>query len=991
MANPFANLTTRQKVHIAVVAVCTAAAIGHHAVFWEWFVEDTAITFAFAKHFAEGEGFVPFPGGERVEGYSNPTWTFLMAFLHFVGFDLFEVTKWVQVLQICVTVPVSYLIGREAFRNRPNNDAVLLVPAFVAGNAQFAIYSSAGLENGMLNMFMSLAIWRLLVEARTGGFPWSSTLWMLVAMTRPESITYAAVGGFLSMVFHLHEGRGLKRTLQWLAVFWPPFLAYHAWRYNYFAWPFPNTYYAKLDHRDPKPGHWNKIPWNWQRNWANEMGHGYFYAVYIFGVIGHGKYWRYLATAVLVAFVGASFTLADDQRWLLAVVLGSTYLFFALGLTWNDNEAPRGLVGGGLLAAIGLMGLAEALRYNGFEPNELPTTDFIKQTLPKYALIGGAALVPLLSYGSEGWRTRVTCWLMACAGTFFAVWAEFDWMKGYRWYATVAVPGSVILALGIDSMLYALADFLRAHDLKPARYLGYGWALTVVAGLSTVHGLHTKRVAEGKDPSPKAVRVRVNFVDSVRDRLFVDDERWIDLDVDQGAHLYWSDFEMLDIAGLIDIPMGHHKFDKPFIREYLFEEKRPHYAHVHGGWAGNSKIPTHPEWRRDYYEIPGFPVGGGNNHIGNFVRKDLLLVDESPFPREQRRVAEGGVVLEGFRIPVSPAKARSMYLEVAVSKAAGRKIKAGDFRLLMAVKGPGGVASFDVPLAYDWWPPGDWPNLKVHHGKHAISLPPSLKVGTYDVAFVFVDADGKVLPFPDRPDEPERAPIFAHGEARFDGALTIVTVEQRAQEAKDDREAAIAAAEAGDCEQATELWYLSRRRRPADPDWFERHRPTVNHARAGCRIEQALATDDRDEKVRLLERARYLDRHHPALEPACQPLADELQAEGMAALAKARELQPTAAGQAKQHWEKAYRRLADVMRLDPMRSWSRRYAEEARAYRLGIDPESEAKEEAEKAQKKAEQEKRRQEREEQRRERQRQRDEAEAEAKARAKQKARVD
>ena len=989
MANPLENLTRRQKAHLAVVFICTAAAIGHHAVFWEWFVEDTAITFAFAKHFAEGEGFVAFPGGERVEGYSNPTWTFLLSFLYYLGFDLFEVTKWLQVGQILVTVPVSYLIGREAFRDRPDNDAVLLVPAFVAGNAQFAIYASAGLENGLLNMLMALAIWRLLVEARTGQFPWSSVLWLLVALTRPEAITYAAVGGFLSMVFHLEAGRGLMPSIKWLLVFWPPFLAYHAIRYNYFAWPFPNTYYAKLDHREPKPGYWNRIPWMYQRNWAHELGHGYFYALYLFGILGHGKYWRYLVTAMFIAVVGTAFSLGDDQRWLLPVVLGATYMFFALGLTWNNEEAPRGLVGGGLLAALGLMGLAEALRYNGMEPNLVPTSDFVRQLFPKYVLIGGTVLAPLLTYGSPGWRTRITCWLMAATGTFFAVWAEFDWMKGYRWYATVAVPGSVLLALGVDSMLYALADFLKAHESKPARYGAYAWALAVVAGLATIHGFHTKSVAEKKDPSPKGIRVRVNFVDSVRDKLFLDDERWIDLDVDQGGHLFWSDFEMLDIAGLIDIPMGHHKFDKGFIREYLFQEKQPHFAHVHGGWAGNSKIPTHPEWRRDYYEIPGFPVGGGNIHIGNYLRKDLMVKATSPFDGSDRREAEGHVVLEGISFPVQPARARAMYFEVGVSKTKSRKIKAGNFRLLMALKGPGGLHTFDVPLGYGWWPPEEWPNLQTFHGKYAIGLPPKLTPGTYDVAFVFLDDKGEVMPFLSDEDAAGAAeagaaaegpaPIYARGETRFDGAVTIVTVEQRAAQAKKDRLAAIAAADEGRCDDATDLWFVSRRQRPYDEDYLKHHKQTVNTARAGCRIREALATDDDAEKVELLARARFLDRKHPELEAACQPVADRLQAKGLAAYAEAEALQPTDPDAAKKHWDEAYYTLSDVMKLDPMRSWMRRRAEEARAFRLGLDPASKEAAAEEKAKRKLEADERKRQREQERKEREAERDERKAE------------
>lgn len=987
MSNPLASLSRRQKVHLAVVFLCTVGAIVHNAIFWDWFIEDAAITFAYAKHLAEGEGLVSFYGGERVEGYSNPTWTFLIAALIKLGLDPFTAVPWVQIVLGAVTVPITYLLAREGFRDRPENDAVLLAPAFVAANSQFAIYGSAGLENGLLNFLMAAGMWRMLVEARKGGIPWSAVLWLLVAMTRPESITYAAVAGFLSMCFHLQAGRGLKLTLVWLGIFWPPFLAYQAWRYNYFAWPFPNTYYAKLDHRDEKPGYWRAIPWRWQRNWAHEMAHGYFMVVYLFGVIGHGRAWRYLAVAATLLMVGGSIEMADDQRWLLPVVLGSTYMFFALGLTWNGQEAPRSLVGGGLVGIIGLFGLAELLRWYGMSPNELPQAEFMKE-LPKYLLVMGSLIVPLLGVGSPGWQTRVTTWMMCVAGTFFAVWAEFDWMKGYRWYATIAVPGAVVLAMGVDSMLYALADWLRLHDRPRARWGGVAWGLAVLAGLTTVHVLHTKRVAEAKDPSPAHIRQRVNFVDSVRDRLYVDDERWMDLDVDQGGHLYWSDFEMLDIAGLIDIPMGHHKFERAFIREYLFQEKRPHFAHVHGGWATNSKIPTHPEWRRDYIEIPGFPVGGGNIHIGNYVRKDLLLVDRSPFPPAQRTPAEGAVVFEGFSIPVEAAFARAVYVEVGVSKAAGRSLRGDDFRLIMAVSGPGGTNSWDIPLGYDWWMPKDWPNVKVFHGKHALPLPAHLKTGTYDVSFTFVGADGRVLPMiePEGEAIDERPPIFAKGEKRFDAAFTVVEVEARAEAAMKAREDAITAADEGRCDEATQLWFEARRRRPLDQDWFHEHRQRVDSARAGCRIRQAAATDDRREQIELLARARYLDRHHPALDAAVQPLADALEAEGLEHRAKALELTPEAPEpplttrvlrkilpasmeptwappegfasfeldpQAKHHWELSYRALSDALRLDPYRAWDRRYAEEARTYRLGIDPLSQLKDAAAKADREA--------------------------------------
>jgi hypothetical protein len=563
-------------------------------------------------------------------------------------------------------------------------------------------------------------------------------------------------------------------------------------------------------------------------------------------------------------------------------------------------------------------------------------------------------------------------WCMCMAATFFAVWAEFDWMKGFRWYSTAAVPGAVLLAMGVESMMLALAGWTRVMNVRLAKVGAYSFAVALVAGFGTLHGLHTKGVADKPDARPQGVKQRVDFVNGVRERLFVDDEKWIDLDVDQGAHLYWSDFEMLDIAGLIDVPMGHQKFDRGFIREYLFEEKRPHFAHVHGSWATTSKIPTHPEWKRDYVEIPGFIVGGGQYHIGNYVRKDLFLLDGSPFPAEQRRVGTKGLTFEGFSIPVNPAKARAMYVEVGVGK--GKRATYGNVRLIMAVKGPEGFDSFDIPLGYDWYLPKDWTADKVFHGRYGVALPPQLKPGTYDVAFVIMDDDGSVMPLTDPgavAGADEEPPIFARGEARYNQALTIVSTEIRAEEAQSRREEAISVAAQGKCQEASELWFKSRRSRPLDDSWLDEHRMTARTALAGCWVGAVDTTDDIEQKLLWLEHARFLDPRRADLHAKGRQVGQPLFEVGLATyregLAACEDVAPRAHGllarfratpedyqelgvcQKEQMptWDQAYRQLSDALRADPTLSWARRYAEEARALRLGIDPGAEALKEAE--------------------------------------------
>ena len=81
------------------------------------------------------------------------------------------------------------------------------------------------------------------------------------------------------------------------------------------------------------------------------------------------------------------------------------------------------------------------------------------------------------------------------------------------------------------------------------------------------------------------------------------------LDVDMGAHMMYSGWDIVDTAGLVDVPIARHSdYNRKFIREYVLKERKPEFAHSHGGWARTSKVKKNAEWARDYLEIPGYPV-----------------------------------------------------------------------------------------------------------------------------------------------------------------------------------------------------------------------------------------------------------------------------------------------------------------------------------------------------------------------------------------------
>ncbi len=970
-------------LHGLVVLACIVGVVWHQFQFWGWYIEDAAISFAFARNWAWGEGLVAYPGGERLEGYSNFTWVALLTVAELLGFDSFDASKVLQAVLGGITVPLVYWLAREASPNEAGQrHAPLVAASYLAAASTYAIWASCGLENALFNCILAAALLRSAIEIRTGGFPFAAFFWFLLAISRPEAILYCAIAGFLTMCFALHAHGtkvGVRRTLQWLALFFVPFGVYHAVRFSYFAYEFPQTYYGKMTTKDPKMA-WNTRGWRYVRNWSHDLWTAYFLPLWIFGLVGT-RGWR-------------------------GIVALFALLFMAFWLIYPTNDAFNTIP---------------------WWPQGMPAPTWWVDGR-SWMMVGAALLLPNLALGGrKGWQARVLCWGIAVGVLFFSIYTLGDWMKAWRWMSLLQVPAAVLFAMGAGALADAVDRvFVRARSFAgdkvfwavmqvvliviwtvagPEFVLGKWWLLAIIEGAMitalmggllsersrgpwtmagwTVLSLiaatalipnitHTMAVLPFPETGPFAIKKRVQFVLDLKDTLEIEGPM-VDLDVDQGAHLWWGrgELAMMDIAGLVDIPMAQHRFQKPFIREYLFEERRPHFAHVHGGWASNSRIPTHPEWRRDYVEIPGYPAGRTKLHIGNHVRRDLFLSRryEPRSDQPDRRIPmQGGLVLEGFDLPSEPAQARLMWVEIAIRNALARK-EGEDVAVHMFASQNGElVQTWAIPLNYGWLPADEWKPNEVNVGRYKLPIPKDMAVGDYDIGFAFFDPDGAVLPprpvpTPDDPevqpdpDEPEptlpdgawigttdedevrptREPIYVEGEVVFPGALTVVSLDELSTLAKTDRQEALEHGRKGRCEKAEHSWFLSKRHRPIDKRYRNQHGPTVAMQLSICWSWRAKQEPpDSELAVTYLERARLHDHRQPAYLEAKDPVADAHYALGMAA----RE-----AG----NWEEAFEHFSRVLRADPWRSWARRYAEEARALRLGIDPESLAEKEAKRA------------------------------------------
>jgi hypothetical protein len=860
----------RGRAHALIVGVLLHLVLV--TVIGWWYVEDSAISFSFARRAASGDGFVAYAGGERVEGFSNPTWTLLLTVLDLVG-----VNPWIGARLLGVGCGVATILGAAALMRRLEGDGQrfgawpALVPVLLGLNPQHAIWTAAGLENPLFTALLTWGVVHLLDEVQgraRGRLPWSALLFGALAATRPEAPMYVAVAGVAGVVIAASRpgvdarGRLVAATgwaVRWGVLCLGPLALWHAWRYAYFAWPFPNTYYAKLGQEEVKLLDWGGKGWTYLRNWGLVTGWGFAAPAFLLGLGG-------VRGARLPIGIGVGLAL-------LALVLP------AVDFPWTWSGVPR--------------------------PAALP--DFWDQATAIGAW-SAAGIALALGLGRHGAAARSLMGALAVVSVFFCVYSAGDWMKGYRW---MSFPTPLLTVLAVDAIRSVTGALTRAWPSRPR--VAAAFALLTLGG-PTVAGLVSFGVfAVMPETSPYDVRRRVLYVQQLMDRLHLD--RAALLEVDMGAHMWFSTIEVVDMAGLVDVPMAHSAYDKPYIQQYVFQERNPEFAHVHGSWATRTKLKTHKEFAR-YLEVPAYAMSPWVTHPGSHVDKALLVGKERAGQGRAVVFGDGAIELGGWDVPAPiTAAGGALYVELGF----GRSSKAPtDFRPVIVLTGPDGAQrAWDVPPAYDWLPPKKWRAHEYTQDKHALPLG-DLPAGTYDVSIVLFGDHGGVLAARAAPRGATlEAPRYARGEVTWPAAV-VITAEPEAAERGDELvAAAIATAAAGDCDEAEASWVGVRRIFPRDSAWYGDRGPAVRAALAACRAREASGPALHDRAVDAIVAARAWDHRDATVLEVGAALADAWIAEGEAL-------------QASGDVKGAQQRYTSALLADPTRAWTRRRVEELR-------------------------------------------------------------
>ncbi len=221
--------------------------------------DDEMISMRYADNLANGEGLVWNPDGERVEGFSNPLWVYVMSAVHLFPIPKAKTSLVIQIFCFLLLIVNLYFIKRsvETLSERSS----VQVSAVVLGGLYLPLINWAlqGVEIILLAAITTAAFYINIRSLKSGNFnSWQIVLPGIMIWVRMDALLiFVCFAAFLYFYDKKNRRKILAVSLATLAFFLG---ALFIWRQVYFGEWLPNTYFLKMSgysllHRITKGGY----------------------------------------------------------------------------------------------------------------------------------------------------------------------------------------------------------------------------------------------------------------------------------------------------------------------------------------------------------------------------------------------------------------------------------------------------------------------------------------------------------------------------------------------------------------------------------------------------------------------------------------------------------------------------------------------------------------------------------------------------------------
>jgi arabinofuranosyltransferase len=209
-----------------------------------WMLDDAFITFRYAENIVHGNGPV-YNAGDRVEGYTSFLWMIILAAGTWAGLEPVILSKILGVIFAVGTVVL--VAGAHRFIRSIDYRVSAGAAVMLGTTGVFLPWGVSGMESTLFAFLVTLAVLHYVSIGKSGdrtGLAMAGVLCALASLARPEGLLVTAI--LLG-----HRARRAIRNRNYsivymLMFFLLLFLPYFGWRYLYYGYLLPNTFYAKV-------------------------------------------------------------------------------------------------------------------------------------------------------------------------------------------------------------------------------------------------------------------------------------------------------------------------------------------------------------------------------------------------------------------------------------------------------------------------------------------------------------------------------------------------------------------------------------------------------------------------------------------------------------------------------------------------------------------------------------------------------------------------
>jgi tetratricopeptide (TPR) repeat protein len=405
---------------LLVVILCVGLFVAH-ALEFRVLQDDAYISLRYARNLVRGDGLV-FNPGERVEGYSNFSWTLLLALFLYLGAPDVPTATWLGVVFGAGAILVGARLAR-ALEGRWGPITVATA-ALIAGNSAYAMWTTAGLETALFTFLVTLGLERGLAPGVSPRGRLAAPLILaLAAMSRPDGplvfVLWFLIRAFDTLRPTAEGDTSSRRTLVRDAVlFLAPLVPYGIWKLWYYGDLLPNTYYAKAGFSAMYLSRGLEYAWDYVRAYAVW---GLAPLLALLAVVQGGRRsleaqlaFVWLGYAVYIVVIGGD-VLHVHRFWLPILPLGCILVargasvageWLAQRARWNPRRAPWPaaalivVVLGWSLAGNWRVVQGRRQLENGFVKNMRQTGEWLHDNLPADAKIA-ITTIGAISYYSD--------------------------------------------------------------------------------------------------------------------------------------------------------------------------------------------------------------------------------------------------------------------------------------------------------------------------------------------------------------------------------------------------------------------------------------------------------------------------------------------------------------------------------------------------------------------------------------------------------------